>query len=473
MSFTTKTQLSAEKIESQYSGNNNNKTITDDINLKNLKIFVKTFGCQMNEKDSQRVLAKTGMIPVNSWEEADVVIINTCAVREKPEHKVYSEAGKYVKIKKVKPQLKVGIIGCVAQLKGEEILNKTGVDFVVGTQAIHKINDIIKSVIRGAKIVDISITTNLNDRFESPIPEPLYMESPVKAYVTIQEGCNQFCTFCIVPITRGREVTRPSQDIIKEVKELVSRGVKEVILLGQNVNAYGRNTPGELTFAELLYELDKIHGLERIRFTTSNPRYMDDDLISAMAECKKVCEHLHLPVQSGSNRILKKMGRRHTIEEYIEIIQKIKKAIPGIAITTDIIVGFPGETEKDFEETVELVKMIKYDDIFSFMFSPRPGTAASRMQEQLPQDEKERRLKYLQKIQDEITLNIMKSYVGRTVEILVEGSAVRNPEKDSTGRTRTNKIVNFEGKFTPGDIIYVKVKEATRNSLRGEVLKFN
>jgi tRNA-N(6)-(isopentenyl)adenosine-37 thiotransferase enzyme MiaB len=349
-------------------------------------------------------------------------------------------------------------------------LKKTEADFVVGTHAINRIDQIVKRVIAGEIVVDTSLTTNLNDRFESPIPETFYDGSRVKAFVTIQEGCNQFCTFCIVPITRGREVTRPSHDIIREVIELASKGVKEVILIGQNVNGYGWNTPGEISFPQLLREINKIDGILRIRFTTSNPKYMTDELIDTMAECEKVCEQLHLPVQSGSNKILKKMGRRHTIEQYLEIVEKLKAKIPSIALTTDIIVGFPGETDEDFEQTVKLIKEVKFDDIFSFKFSPRPGTLAAKMENQIPEEVKAERLKYLQSIQDEITLSKMIEYIGKVEEILVEGPAQRNPEKDSTGRTRTGKPVNFEGKVKPGEIVYVKIQEAFRNSLRGEIV---
>jgi tRNA-2-methylthio-N6-dimethylallyladenosine synthase len=369
--------------------------------------------------------------------------------------------------------VKIGVIGCVAQLKGSEIMRRTGADFVVGTSAIYRIDEIIKDVFAGKKVVDTSLTVNIKDRFESPIPEAFYNGSKVSAYITIQEGCNQFCTFCIVPITRGREVTRPSEDIIREVIELVSRGVREVVLLGQNVNGYGWNVPGELSFAGLLRELNKIEGLYRIRFTTSNPRYMTDELIDAMAEYEKVCEQLHLPVQSGSNRILKKMGRRYTAEEYLEIIEKLRKRIPNISITTDIIVGFPGETEEDFLATLDLVKKVEFDDIFSFKFSKRPGTVAEKMPNQVPEEEKAIRLYELQKIQDEITLKKMRSYVGRVEEILVEGPAERNSDRDSTGRTRTGKVVNFEGKPAPGSLVYVRITEAYRNSLRGELVSHN
>ncbi len=444
------------------------------VSLEGKKVFIKTFGCQMNEKDSERIIALLGMDLAQSPYEADLIILNTCAVREKPEHKVYSEVGKFIRLRdKEKKNLKVGIVGCVAQLKGSELLRRTGVDFVLGTQAIHRIGDVVKLVFSGNRIVDTTLTPNIKDRFESPIPEKFYDGSRVKAYVTIQEGCNQFCTFCVVPITRGREVTRPSQDIIREIVELVSSGVREVTLIGQNVNGYGWNNPEELSFAQLLREINKIDGLERIRFTTSNPRYMSDELIEAMAECEKACEHLHLPVQSGSDKILKKMARRYTVEQYIEIIEKVREAIPGIAITTDIIVGFPGETEEDFQATVDLIKLVRFDDIFSFKFSPRPGTAAARMPDQIPEEEKAKRLSYLQKIQDEITTQIMSQYVGMIEEVLVEGPAERNPQKDSTGRTRTGKPVNFEGHPPPGSLVYVKIKESFRNSLRGEIVDKN
>lgn len=438
----------------------------------NLKVFIKTFGCQMNEKDSERIYGMIkNSIPSQSPDEADIIILNTCAVREKPEQKVYSEVGKYLKLKKSKENIKIGIVGCVAQLKGSEILKKVDVDFVLGTVALHKINKVVEDILNNKVVVDTSLESNLKDRFESPIPEEFFKSSRIKSYVTIQEGCSQFCTFCVVPITRGREVTRPSIDIIEEVKDLVSKGVKEITLIGQNVNGYGWNTPGEMSFADLLRTLNKIEGLLRIRFTTSNPRYVNESMIQTMSECEKVCEHLHLPVQSGSNRILKKMARRYTIEEYHNIIEKVRKQIPSCAITTDIIVGFPGETDKDFEETLEMIKAVRFDEIFSFKYSIRPGTAATRFQEQVPEEIKAERLKILQQTQDKITQEIMQSYVGRIEEILVEGPAERNGDRDSTGRTRTNKVVNFEGFPKPGKLVKVKITEAFRNSLRGEIVR--
>ena len=438
------------------------------------KVYIKTFGCQMNEKDSERMLGILGLEKTENPAEADLIIVNTCAVREKPEHKVYSEVGKYIKLRKVTGKdMKIGITGCVAQLYGVKLLEKMNVDFVVGTGALHKLPQIVKEVWEGKKVVDTSLNFNVSDRFLSPLPEPSEFEtgSPVKAYVAIQEGCDQFCTFCIVPFTRGREVTRPSSDIIREVVELVSRGVKEVILLGQNVNGYGRNVPDEMTFPELLKALNRIDGLERIRFTTNNPRYGIKELAQVMAECEKVCEHIHLPVQSGSNRILKKMGRRYTREEFLEQVHILREKVPGIAITTDIIVGFPGETDEDFEETLSLLEEVQFDDIYSFKFSPRPGTVAARMPNQIPEKVKAERLKVLQELQDKITLKKMQELVGTVQEVLVEGPAPRNPARDSTGRTRNNKPVNFEGKFAPGKMVKVEITQAFRNSLKGEVVE--
>lgn len=450
---------------------NINNIDASESELSGKKVFIRTFGCQMNERDSIRVIGMLkGVVPTDSPVEADIILINTCAVREKPEHKVYSEVGKYLKLKEHRKDIKIGVIGCVAQLRGSELLKRVKVDFVVGPGALHKIPNIIRRVFNGEVVVDTPLESNLEDRFLSPIPESIFNGSQVKAYVTIQEGCNQFCTFCVVPMTRGRELTRPSADVINEIKELVARGVKEVTLVGQNVNGYGWNTPGEMSFPSLLRAINKIDGLLRIRFTTSNPRYMTDDLIEAMLECEKVCEHIHLPVQSGSNKILKMMARRYTVDEYLKIVEKIRRAIPSCAITTDIIVGFPGETDEDFEKTVELIKTVRFDDIFSFKFSPRSGTAASRMQNQIPEDVRAERLKIVQSIQDEITKDIMQGYVGRVEEVLVEGPAERNGHRESTGRTRTNKVVNFEGKPKLGELVKIKITCAYRNSLRGEIV---
>ena len=314
-----------------------------------MRVYIKTFGCQMNEKDSERMLRILNCEKAESPQTAEVIIINTCAVREKPENKVFSELGLYKNLKTEKPGIKIGVTGCVAQIYGENLIKKIPyLDFVAGTQVVNKIPEILERVKKGERLSDTSVNYDENDRFLSPVREKEV--NSVKSYVTIQEGCNQFCSFCIVPLTRGREITRPSSDILIEIKKLVENGVKEVTLLGQNVNRYGRNSE-DLTFPQLLKEINNIEGLKRIRFTTSNPKYVDEELIKAFKELEKLCEHIHLPVQSGSDSVLRMMRRKYTRSFYLEIVEKLRKNVPNIAITTDIIVGFPGESEKDYEKS--------------------------------------------------------------------------------------------------------------------------
>lgn len=414
----------------------------------------------MNKKDSERI---EGMIRdefdiVESAEDADTVILVTCAVREKPERKVYSEAQRLKGLGK-----KVGIVGCVAQLRGKDIFEKKLANFVVSTTNIHRIKEALRRVEMGEGIVAITGINLGSERFISPPPP-----CNVKAYVTIQEGCNQFCTYCVVPMARGKEITRPSEDIIREAKELAERGVKEIILLGQNVNGYGRANPNEISFPNLLRRINEIPGILRIRFISSNPLYVDEDFIFAM-KLEKVCEHLHLPVQSGSDKVLRLMGRRYSQTQYLDTVKRLKDNIPEIALTTDIIVGFPGETEEDFEKTVSLLEEVQFDDIFSFKFSKRPGTFSETLEDNVPEDEKLRRLKIIQNLQNQITLRKMKEHIGKLVEVLVEGPSKRS-EKDLTGRTRQNKIVNFPcSEELIGKLAIVKIENTWRNSLRGKI----
>ncbi len=435
-----------------------------------MKYYIRTFGCQMNENDSIQagiLLEKElGMEKVSEPKEADVIIINTCSVREKPERKVFSEAGRIGKLKRKKPDIIFGIMGCVAQEIGNTFLEKLPyLDFVIGTHNIHKLPEIIRAI--HEKNEKFCETEFYNEIKSINIPTLPYDRFNLKAYVTIMQGCNNFCSYCIVPFVRGREYSRKSEDIINEIKSLAERGVKEITLLGQNVNSYGKNLQNELTFTELLYKISEIDGIERIRFTTSHPKDFGDDLIDAFVNIKKLCKHLHLPLQSGSTKILKLMNRKYTKEEYLEKVYKLKEKVPDIAISTDIIVGFPYEEDKDFEETLDVMKKVNYITSFSFKYSPRPFSKFEKIDNVL-EEVKLERLKVLQNLQKELTLKHNKGAVGKTFEVLVEGFSKKN---QLTGRLEDNRIVNFEGdEKLIGKFIKVKITKAFQNSLIGEVL---
>ncbi|QER41691.1 tRNA (N6-isopentenyl adenosine(37)-C2)-methylthiotransferase MiaB [Thermodesulfobacterium sp. TA1] len=440
------------------------------------RVYVKTFGCQMNENDTEKVLflLKDEYIPTDNPEEADLIIINTCSVREKPQHKVYSEVGRYKSLKKKKPQLLIGVMGCVAQQEGENLLVRLPyIDFALGTQSFYRIKEVLEQLPKNPNPI---VLTELNPNFKPPLvlPEESLIKDPerVTAFVTIMQGCDNFCSYCIVPYVRGRETSRPPEEIIEEIKRLVDLGVREITLLGQNVNSYGLKETGYPDFSELLNLISQIEGLWRIRFTTSHPKDLSDRLIKTMAENPKICHHLHLPLQAGSNRVLKKMNRKYTKEEYLEKVAKLKALIPDIALTTDIIVGFPGEREEDFEETLEMLKIVRYHEIFSFKYSDRPFTAAKNFTDKVPEEEKERRLEAVQKLQKTITEEIYQEYVGKEVDVLVEGFSSKSKDK-LMGRTTTNVIVNFSAPRLnlKGRLVKVKIEEAGKHSLKGIYLQ--
>ncbi len=440
------------------------------------RVYIKTFGCQMNENDTEKmyILLSDEYEPTTNPEEADLILINTCSVREKPQHKAYSEAGRYKHLKKKNPELIIGITGCVAQQEGENIIKKLPyVDLVLGTQGFYFIKTAIKTFKSTKKPV---VLTELKADFKPPLilekDSSLFDDRRVTAFVTIMQGCDNFCSYCIVPYVRGREISRPPEDILKEVEELVKRGVREVTLLGQNVNSYGLKEKGYPDFAELLEMVSQIEGLWRIRFTTSHPKDLSDKLIKVMAENPKVCKHIHLPLQAGSNRILKLMNRKYTREDYLEKVRKLKSAIPYVAITSDIIVGFPGETEEDFRDTLDMLEKIRYHEIFSFKYSDRPFTTAQRLSNKVPEEEKEKRLRIVHKLQAEITKEIYSSYIGKEVEVLVEGVSAKNKEM-LMGRTTTNVIVNFKSPRLDlkGALVRVLITEAGKHSLKGKYLE--
>jgi len=439
-------------------------------------VFIETYGCQMNEHDSERMLRLLEGVSYSETKEAkeaDLILINTCSVREKPEHKVYSALGRFKKLKEEKGTI-IGVAGCVAQQEGERLLDRIPyLDMVIGTQAIPALPNLVKKVeALGQRVCETGFDAN-GEYLKTPLPQkPPVVGSirlvKVKSYVTIMQGCDRFCSFCIVPYVRGRERSLPSYEIIEEVKDLAETGVKEVCLLGQNVNGYGKGIGGELGFSELLHRINEVNGIERIRFTSSHPADLSEELIQAFTELTKLCDHIHLPFQSGSSRILKAMHRGYTKESYLEKIDRLKEVCPSIALTADVIVGFTGEEEMDFEETLELLQRVRFDDLFSFKYSPRKGTRAAQYEDRVEEKVKQDRLTILQGIQKEITLQKNQALVGSVEEILVEGRS-KQSDRDVTGRTRSNKVVNFEGDLgIVGKLVHVRITKAFPHSLRGE-----
>jgi tRNA-2-methylthio-N6-dimethylallyladenosine synthase len=416
----------------------------------------------MNVHDSEKmlgVLEQEGYSEIGDPRKADLIIFNTCSIRQKAEQKFYSELGRAKAYKKRRPEIKIVVAGCIAQQEGENIIRKAPhVNFIFGPQNIHALKNLTSE-----RVASIAIEDN-HEIAETDLP--VKRAYGVKAWVTIMYGCNNFCSYCVVPYTRGRERSRPTENIVSEVKELARRGYKEITLLGQNVNSYRSDTD----FPGLLRRLDRVGGIERIRFVTSHPRDLSDELINAMAELPKVCEHIHLPLQSGSSKILKIMNRGYTCEEYFEKVSKLREKVAGIAITSDIIAGFPGETDEDHMLTIKALKEIEFDGIFAFKFSPRPGTLASGM-DQLSEEIKSNRLSQVLKVQDEITEIKNKSFEGTIQEILIEGESEMNREK-LTGRTRNNKIVNIPKiDVQKGSLIFVKITMGRQHSLEGSYNK--
>lgn len=431
--------------------------------------FIRTYGCQANEHDSEKIswiLENIGYVSTDNMEESDLIIYNTCLVRENAELKVYGQLGALKNLKRRKPDIMIAVCGCMMEREEarEVILSKYDhVDIIFGTKNIHKLPQLINRYYQTGKTV-IDIVEDDREIIEDIGANRKYS---FKAYVDIMYGCNNFCTYCIVPYTRGREKSREPENIIDEVKDLASKGYKEITLLGQNVNSYGNTLDYNYTFAKLLREINKIDGIERIRFMTSHPKDLSEELITAMAELDKVCEHFHLPVQSGSNRILKAMNRKYTREDYINLVDKLKKAVPDIAITTDIIVGFPGETEEDFKETLDLVERVRYDSAFTFLYSIREGTYAANMKNQIPDDVKHERFQRLLDTLYPIFYENNIPYKDKVVDVLVE-EVSKNDENVLSGRTRTGKLVHFQGsKDLIGKIVDVKIDEIKSFTLEG------
>jgi len=440
--------------------------------MKNKYLYIQTFGCQMNVHDSEQMaalLAPGGYKITDNVKLADLILLNTCSIREKAAQKVYSELGRLGKFKEQNPDLIIGVGGCLAQHLGAKFHKRIGhLDFVFGTHNIHRLPEIITSIQRKReKITKVDFYKTLNSIGIYAPPA----NGAVNAFVTIMQGCNNFCAYCVVPYLRGPEMSRPVDDIIEEVKKLTDQGIKEVTLLGQNVNSYGKNLKDGMNFTALIKKIGKIAGLERIRFTTSHPRDLSEELIDCFAEERKLCEHIHLPVQSGSNRVLKLMNRGYTVEEYREKIDHLRRVCPQISVTSDIIVGFPGETERDYQETIDMMEKIRFDSTFSFKYSERKGTAAEKLDGKIDECERQQRLKYLQELQNQHMQERNAELIGSCQELLVEGRS-KNSENDLMGRTRSWKIVNFKGELdSVGKLLNVIISKAYLHSLRGKLLE--
>ena len=450
-----------------------NFKLDENIEKKYLgkKYFLKTYGCQMNEHDSENIramLEAIGFVPVDDYYDADLVLLNTCSIRENAHNKAFGMLGRLKHLKNEKKDLLIGLCGCMAQEASvvEEILRDYKfVNFVFGTHNLYQLPEIIDKAITEAK-QQIEVFSREGDLVEGL---PVIRSNDFKAYVNIIYGCDKFCTYCIVPYTRGRERSRKKEDILEEVKELVKDGYKEVTLLGQNVNAYGKDLYDDYNMGDLLEEIAKLN-IPRIRFMTSHPWDFTDKMIEVIGKYPNIMPSVHLPVQSGSNRILKLMGRRYTKESYLELFHKIKDTVPGVAISTDIIVGFPGETEEDFQETMSLVEECKYDNAFTFVFSEREGTPACKLKDNTTQEEKEERLQRLNKVVNQYFLENNQKLVGSKVKVLVEGTSEK---KDMFfGYSETNKLINFSSDkdIYCGDIVEVEITDAKTWSLDGRVI---
>ena len=435
-------------------------------------VNITTWGCQMNEHDSENIfgmLEKMGYGVTEEQSDADLIIYNTCAVRENAELKVYGNLHVLKKYKEKNPDLVIAVCGCMMQQPHvvEEIKNKyPHVNLVFGTHNIYKFPELLNTVIESDEAMyDI---WDIDGRIIEGLPTQ--RKHDIKAFVNIMYGCNNFCTYCIVPYTRGRERSRNPEDIITEAKKLVEGGVKEITLLGQNVNSYGKTFEPQYPFHRLLEDMNNIEGLERIRFMTSHPKDISDELIDAIANLEKVCESLHLPVQSGSSRVLKEMRRHYTKEDYLSIIDKVKEKVDGIGLTTDIMVGFPGETEEDFAHTLDVVRKAQYDLAFTFLYSVRKGTVAENMDNHINEDVKKDRFDRLLAVVNEAATKTAQVYQDKVVEVLVEGVSKKNPEY-MMGRNRQNKLVNFKGtEDLIGKLVNVKITEPKSFSLNGEMI---
>ncbi len=437
----------------------------------NKRLYLETFGCQMNVVDSERIvelLQEIGYHPVAAPEEADLILLNTCSIRDKAERKVYGHLGRFKPLKDQNRSLILGVGGCVAQQEGERLLTKIPyLDLVFGTHNVHKLPEMVRRVeenrerCRETEFLDRETRLRL-------FPRRIKSETLTR-FVTIMQGCDNFCSYCVVPLVRGREVSRPSSDILTEVEELATAGVREITLIGQNVNSYGLKESGEITFAELVSRVHEVEGIERIRFTTSHPKDLSPALIEVFGTLPKLCKHFHLPVQSGSDRILGLMNRGYDSGDYLDKVRRLREVCPELRLTSDIIVGFPGETEADFAATLSLVNEVRYADVYTFLYSPRPGTAAADLADGETTVVKQERFDRLLTLQAAISREIWQQDVGRTLAVLAEGRS-RKGEGQLFGRSTWNRIVNFQGPVElVGRTVAVRVTRSNKNSQVGEL----
>lgn len=454
-------------------------------------LYINTIGCQMNVYDSARIAAllrPRGYQLTDSLHEADLVVLNTCAIREKAEQKAFSFLGRLAGLKRKNPQMIIAVGGCVAQQEGKDMLRRVPfLDVIFGTSALPRLPRLIEKVLSGrTHIVDVD-TDAVENEFDTPLLPP--SAETVSQFVTIMQGCDNYCTYCVVPYVRGRERSRKPESIVREIEEMVRCGIREVTLLGQNVNSYGKKE-GLCSFAQLIARIGETEGLYRIRFTTSHPKDVSPELITAFRGTEKLCRHIHLPVQSGSNEILRRMNRRYTREHYLDVLDRLRRACPEIAVTSDLIVGFPGESRADFEKTLDLMRSAEFDGLFAFKYSDRPNAPAARFSDKVPEKEQNDRLQQLLELQEQFTVRKNRALIGSIQEVLVDGVSRRSaPAADFSGdsagmqwsgRTSENKIVNFipeDSEGIPpeemmGKLLHVRVEEACSHSLRGKMITF-
>jgi len=435
--------------------------------------YLETFGCQMNVVDSERIvglLDEIGYRQVEEPEQADLILLNTCAVRDKAVRKAYGHLGRFKPMKERKPDLILGMGGCIAQQEGKQLLEEFSyLDLVFGTHNVHRLPEMVQQV--AEKHVRCEETEFLDRETRLQLFPSRTGQEAYTRFVTVMQGCDNFCSYCVVPYVRGREISRPSAEILEEIRELAAQGVREITLIGQNVNSYGLKEDGELSFAGLLEQVNAVDGIDRIRFTTSHPKDLSDDLIECFGRLDKLCKHLHLPVQCGSDIILKAMNRGYTRERYLGVVERLRQVCPEIRLSSDIIVGFPGETEADFAETMSLLEKVRYTEIYSFIYSPRRGTTAADMADEMPAEIKQDQFNRMLELQQEISRQTWEADVGTIQEVLVEGES-KVGAGQMFGRSTWNRIVNFAGPAElAGQLVSVKITKAFRNSLLGELVE--
>lgn len=435
--------------------------------------YLETFGCQMNVVDSERIvglLDEIGYRQVEEPEQADLILLNTCAVRDKAVRKAYGHLGRFKPMKERKPDLILGMGGCIAQQEGKQLLEEFSyLDLVFGTHNVHRLPEMVQQV--AEKHVRCEETEFLDRETRLQLFPSRTGQEAYTRFVTVMQGCDNFCSYCVVPYVRGREISRPSAEILEEIRELAAQGVREITLIGQNVNSYGLKEDGELSFAGLLEQVNAVDGIDRIRFTTSHPKDLSDDLIECFGRLDKLCKHLHLPVQCGSDNILKAMNRGYTRERYLGVVARLRQVCPEIRLSSDIIVGFPGETEADFAETMSLLEKVRYTEIYSFIYSPRRGTAAADMADEMTAEVKQDQFNRMLELQQEISRQTWEADVGTIQEVLVEGES-KVGAGQMFGRSTWNRIVNFAGPAElAGQLVSVKITKAFRNSLLGELVE--